>query len=257
MQRCQHDVKNCCTIIADRLQGCKRGSARARQQFTAGVRATAGDVTRGAQKAGRGERIRTSGLYVPNVALYQAKLHPDALPAVAQRRRCQTGRLRTSAQPTEPPILAEPRECAIRRQAAQAHRSRACGFGARRLARGVERAGARARWRRCRGSCVDLAVLDRMADRARAAPACRARMARISGSVGLPSRRSSPTFLPSCVGVAFVVEHVVDELEGGAERLAVGGAGLLDVAASAPASTAPSRALASNSLAVLKRITRR
>jgi hypothetical protein len=28
---------------------------------------------------GRGERIRTSGLYVPNVALYQAKLHPDVL----------------------------------------------------------------------------------------------------------------------------------------------------------------------------------
>ncbi len=27
-------------------------------------------------KTGRGERIRTSGLYVPNVALYQAKLHP-------------------------------------------------------------------------------------------------------------------------------------------------------------------------------------
>jgi hypothetical protein len=27
-------------------------------------------------KPGRGERIRTSGLYVPNVALYQAKLHP-------------------------------------------------------------------------------------------------------------------------------------------------------------------------------------
>ena len=25
---------------------------------------------------GRGERIRTSGLYVPNVALYQTKLHP-------------------------------------------------------------------------------------------------------------------------------------------------------------------------------------
>ena len=27
-------------------------------------------------RIGRGERIRTSGLYVPNVALYQAKLHP-------------------------------------------------------------------------------------------------------------------------------------------------------------------------------------
>ena len=26
---------------------------------------------------GRGERIRTSGLYVPNVALHQAELHPD------------------------------------------------------------------------------------------------------------------------------------------------------------------------------------
>ena len=31
------------------------------------------------QKIGRGERIRTSGLYVPNVALYQAKLHPVVL----------------------------------------------------------------------------------------------------------------------------------------------------------------------------------
>ena len=29
------------------------------------------------RETGRGERIRTSGLYVPNVALYQAKLHPD------------------------------------------------------------------------------------------------------------------------------------------------------------------------------------
>ena len=28
--------------------------------------------------SGRGERIRTSGLYVPNVALYQAKLHPES-----------------------------------------------------------------------------------------------------------------------------------------------------------------------------------
>ena len=27
-------------------------------------------------KSGRGERIRTSGLCVPNAALYQAKLHP-------------------------------------------------------------------------------------------------------------------------------------------------------------------------------------
>ncbi len=29
------------------------------------------------RKIGRGERSRTSGLHVPNVALYQAKLHPE------------------------------------------------------------------------------------------------------------------------------------------------------------------------------------
>ncbi len=29
------------------------------------------------QKPGRGERIRTSDSYVPNVVLYQAELHPD------------------------------------------------------------------------------------------------------------------------------------------------------------------------------------
>ncbi|CAM2186683.1 hypothetical protein BLAT2472_90030 [Burkholderia latens] len=42
-------------------------------------------------KSGRGERIRTSGLYVPNVALYQAKLHPDFCffdSAVFVKNRC-------------------------------------------------------------------------------------------------------------------------------------------------------------------------
>ncbi len=38
---------------------------------------------------GRGERIRTSGLYVPNVALYQAKLHPE-VPRARQERRCNS-----------------------------------------------------------------------------------------------------------------------------------------------------------------------
>ncbi len=31
------------------------------------------------RQVGRGGEIRTHGLYVPNVALYQAKLHPDSL----------------------------------------------------------------------------------------------------------------------------------------------------------------------------------
>src|SRR5437867_3558174 len=43
-------------------------------------------------KSGRGERIRTSGLYVPNVALYQAKLHPEVTGwrtrATSARRAC-------------------------------------------------------------------------------------------------------------------------------------------------------------------------
>lgn len=34
---------------------------------------------------GRGERIRTSGLYVPNVALYQAKLHPEVEPKIVAK----------------------------------------------------------------------------------------------------------------------------------------------------------------------------
>ena len=38
------------------------------------------------EEIGRGERIRTSGLYVPNVALYRAKLHPDWFETPGKRR---------------------------------------------------------------------------------------------------------------------------------------------------------------------------
>src|SRR6185369_3240184 len=62
---------------AHRLRGRRAGAAGgevARRKRPRGARKIdareAGD--------GRGERIRTSGLYVPNVALYQAKLHPEA-----------------------------------------------------------------------------------------------------------------------------------------------------------------------------------
>ena len=73
-------------------------------------------------------------------------------------------------------------------------------------------------------------MLDGMAHQLRARRPWLRAIATSSGSVGLPSRRSSPTFLPSALGVAFVVEHVVDQLEGGAQRAAVVGAGLFDVA---------------------------
>ena len=39
-------------------------------------------------ESGRSERIRTSGLYVPNVALYQAKLHSDFLLSRLNREKC-------------------------------------------------------------------------------------------------------------------------------------------------------------------------
>ena len=52
---------------------------------------------------GRGERIRTSGLYVPNVALYQAKLHPAL--QFAPKAGCQA-RLNGVAQAIAQLILA-------------------------------------------------------------------------------------------------------------------------------------------------------
>ena len=51
------------------------------------------------KKTGRGERIRTSGLYVPNVALYQAKLHP-----VSRQKTSITGLCLSSGEPSVRPV---------------------------------------------------------------------------------------------------------------------------------------------------------
>ena len=52
------------------------------ESFYAGRTGANACAARGSfENYGRGERIRTSGLYVPNVALYQAKLHPECLAA--------------------------------------------------------------------------------------------------------------------------------------------------------------------------------
>jgi hypothetical protein len=77
-------------MIAESSDGVNHGDTRKRQQFTPMHRAPLrrkpaairnkvqeGERVKGEGNAGRGERIRTSGLYVPNVALYQAKLHPE------------------------------------------------------------------------------------------------------------------------------------------------------------------------------------
>src|SRR5574343_142060 len=65
---------------------------------------------------GRGERIRTSGLYVPNVALYQAKLHPDVIdfdcePIKKSGESNQTiivAELRATPKPARPPDTFSP-----------------------------------------------------------------------------------------------------------------------------------------------------
>ena len=104
--------------------------------------------------------------------------------------------------------------------------------------------------------CVPPRRLDRRCGRARAASAVPRCIASDQRQRGLAFAQVVAHVLADLVGVAGVVEHVVDHLERGAQRPAIGGAGFLQLGA-ASASTAPSRALASNSLAVLERITRR
>ncbi len=63
-------------IIADSPGAVNAAARGARQQFTPVGEGATAEFAEGGKEGGRGERIRTSGLYVPNVALYQAKLHP-------------------------------------------------------------------------------------------------------------------------------------------------------------------------------------
>ena len=55
----------------------------------AGDRSESGIFRAGDLGNGRGDRIRTCDLYVPNVALYQAKLRPDSF--ADSRRESATG----------------------------------------------------------------------------------------------------------------------------------------------------------------------
>ncbi len=145
------------------------------------------------QESGRGERIRTSGLYVPNVALYQAKLHPDFSFFLFAPLAPVTGLGRAVNRPN-----AEFYQSFFvrgRRKHRQTH-TRLLGLESGGLARGVECAGAAHDFHDVR-EARDLAVFDGVADQ-RAFIGVPRSIATSSGSVGLPSRRSSPTFLPSC-----------------------------------------------------------
>ena len=95
----------------------------------------------------------------------------------------------------------------------------------------------------------DLARLERPCQKARSSAVPR-RKDSTTGRVILPSRKSSPTFLPSSRRVAAIVERVVDELEGDAEIHAVAAAGGL-LGLGAPARTGPTSQAAANNSAVL------
>ena len=66
-----------CSRCWPRASSLSSGARRCRGGGSPEAPARGGRDKERAQGNGRGERIRTSGLYVPNVALYQAKLHPE------------------------------------------------------------------------------------------------------------------------------------------------------------------------------------
>ena len=72
-------------IIFDGIEGSMEHKAVARAEGATPPPAIAAEQqiypgTTGPAKNGRGEWNRTTDLYVPNVALYQAELHPDTRP---------------------------------------------------------------------------------------------------------------------------------------------------------------------------------
>jgi hypothetical protein len=180
------------------------------------TRGTRAGAWRGDQANGRGERIRTSGLYVPNVALYQAKLHPDDdrnAPCVGLRKSGRTARAHNSSRASR--ALESGSICRLWR----AWFASACAPLGWRPARRCA-----ARW-----TTISAALTS---------PCSMARRISLALGVGAPLHRHSKRqrrlafaqvvadVLAQFLGVAFVVEQVVDELERRAQRPAVAGAGL-------------------------------
>ena len=157
-------------------RGCKRRDQQGAATIHAPLRNVAARLPsrrRSAKETGRGERIRTSGLYVPNVALYQAKLHPDACggPSAAATRAADA--LRTNDRRIEPTILAERRGAADARQHARAH-ARALSASARAASRVASSAPVARTMPTISAQPRHLAVLDGVADQIALARRCRA-----------------------------------------------------------------------------------
>ena len=102
-----------------------------------------------------------------------------------------------------------------------------------------------------------LDVLEHAAPEVALGVARRAAKATSTGRVILPSRKSSPTVLPSSAWSAAVVQRVVDQLEGDAEIVAVGRQRRLLGGRALGRPPRRPRQAAANSAAVLAEITSR
>ena len=190
-------------------RGCKRRDPRA----PATIHGAVGTLSqRGAdgvanREAGRGERIRTSGLYVPNVALYQAKLHPDFVPTADAALRQERVECQDDARRIEPTILAERRGTAMPGSRSSDARALSASARAARASRPARRS--RARSRRCRPGARPRRARSR-GGRARARPACRAPSRSDQRQRGLAFAQVVADVLAELLGRALVVEQVVD-----------------------------------------------
>ena len=175
---------------------------------------------------GRSERIRTSGPCLPNAVLYQAELHSDRRRGRRYRRpytRLRNRKPRAGRRSGAGPAVSSRASMAEVDDLEQGALLRAVGEEAEGVARdGAVVARPRRRVSRkapCR-SCSAMALVEIAVAPARAPRACGARSARSSssprrkarttGRVILPSRKSSPTVLPSSACARRIVEHVVD-----------------------------------------------
>ena len=76
MEHCHHYLSSL-KVLAKEMQSANRQGKMKRKKFWKDAGNPETHRKTDFFGNGRGERIRTSGLYVPNVALYQAKLHPE------------------------------------------------------------------------------------------------------------------------------------------------------------------------------------
>ncbi len=180
-----------------------------------------------------GERIRTSGLYVPNVALYQAKLHPAFLEQDLSRS-AKAGDFSAnldaalgSAQQKLAGQITHGLGVGIAWQALPSGNGPQ-GFGVGRFTRVHPGHRCCARCARWPGVARCCRFQWHCAPRRHRCALARC-MAMIRGRVFSAFAQIVAQVFAHLLRIAVVVEHVVDDLKGRAQCLPVGGAGRLDL----------------------------